>query len=353
MNSQTWMIYGANGYTGTLIADEAKRRGLNPVLAGRNAKACAALGERLGLESRVFSCGSPDEIEAQLRGLSLVLHCAGPFSKTSAPMLAACRRAGVHYLDITGEISVFEAILSQDQLLRDEGIVAMPGVGFDVVPTDCLAASLKEALPDAHQLRLGFRPSGAISPGSAQTMVEALGEGGAIRRDGKLVRVPAAYRVRQVAFQPQKPRLAMTIPWGDLSTAFRSTGIPNIEVYVPTTARNVRMMRLAYSARGLLRRSAVQNLLKSLAKRFMKGPSAVALSTRECLVWGEVSNEAGHVTVKRLRLPDAYAFTAISALAVVTRVLAGEVKPGAWTPSQAFGSWFVLEIEGVRVLEGA
>ena len=103
-----WLIYGANGYTGELIAREAKKRGLNPILAGRNAAKVAALAQELGLEHRAFDLGSPIEIGSHLGGVALVLHCAGPFSATSAPMIAACIQAKAHYLDITCEISVFE-----------------------------------------------------------------------------------------------------------------------------------------------------------------------------------------------------------------------------------------------------
>ncbi len=101
-----WMIYGASGYTGELIAREAKHRGLKPIFAGRSADKVAALATELDCECRVFGIGNPDEMARWLQGVGLVLHCAGPFSATSAPMITACLKARAHYLDITGEISV-------------------------------------------------------------------------------------------------------------------------------------------------------------------------------------------------------------------------------------------------------
>src|ERR1041385_8703814 len=109
-----WMIYGANGYTGELIAREAIRRGLRPIIAGRNRTKIADLGQQTGLETRVFDLGDAPAAVESLNSVTLVLHCAGPFSATSAPMIDACLKSRAHYLDITGEISVFEHAMSQD-----------------------------------------------------------------------------------------------------------------------------------------------------------------------------------------------------------------------------------------------
>ncbi len=219
------MIYGANGYTGELIAREAVKRGERPVLAGRNAAAIEPLARELGLEWRAFDLARPD-----LSGVQLVLHCAGPFMHTSRPMVDACLAAGVHYLDITGEIAVFEAVFRRDAEARQRRVTLLPGVGFDVVPTDCLAAQLHAELPDANELWLAFFTRSGVSRGTLRTMIEGAGLGGAIRRDGRIKVVPQMYDVQEIPFT-SGPKLAMTIPWGDISTAYRSTGIPNIRVY--------------------------------------------------------------------------------------------------------------------------
>src|SRR5436305_15188118 len=112
MTDRPWMIYGANGYTGELAAREAVARGLRPVLAGRNARAVAELALELGLDSRAFALDDPAAAAHGVAGMAAVLHCAGPFVRTSRPMVDACLAAGAHYLDITGEIAVFTAILS-------------------------------------------------------------------------------------------------------------------------------------------------------------------------------------------------------------------------------------------------
>jgi short subunit dehydrogenase-like uncharacterized protein len=196
----TFMIYGAYGYTGQLIAREAKTRGMKPVLGGRSADKLATLARELGFEHRVFSLGSPDEIAPHLQGLGIVLHCAGPFATTSAPLLDACLRSKAHYLDITGEIAVFEHAQSKAEDARAAGVVVCPGVGFDVVPTDCVAATLKAALPDADHLALGFDSDSVLSAGTAKTTVEGIPQGGKVRQGGKIVDVPHGYLVRRIDF---------------------------------------------------------------------------------------------------------------------------------------------------------
>jgi short subunit dehydrogenase-like uncharacterized protein len=341
-----WMIYGANGYTGKLIAEEAKRRGLAPVLAGRNAPAVESLARELNLESRVFSC---DRIGQNLSGVDLVLHCAGPFSATSQPMIEACLQSKSHYLDITGEISVFEKIHAQTERIRQAGIVAIPGVGFDVVPTDGLAAMLKEKLPGATKLALAFKSGGKLSAGTAKTMVEGLGHDGAIRRDGKIVSVPKAYDVRMIRFNKQEEP-AVTIPWGDVSTAYYTTGIPNIQVYIRTNDSAIRTMKITNRLKPLLGLRPVQVALKKLAGRMATGPAEAERSALKCFLWGEVSAADGRRAELRMETPDGYALTVVTALAAAERVLNGQVAPGAWTPSMAFGSKFILEFDGVKVL---
>ena len=220
------MIYGANGYTGRLAARYAKDHDLSPVVAGRDANTSAA-GRRTALESRIFDLADVAVATRNLEGIAAVLHCAGPFSATSRPMLAACLRTGTHYLDITGEIAVLEATHSRNQEFIDAGIVVIPGVGFDVVPTDCLAAMLKRELASATHLKLAFMPrDGKLSPGTAKTMVEGLPEGGRIRENGRIVNVPPAHKVETIPFTESLSATAVAIPWGDVATASTPRGFP-------------------------------------------------------------------------------------------------------------------------------
>ncbi|MDQ3281725.1 MAG: saccharopine dehydrogenase NADP-binding domain-containing protein [Acidobacteriota bacterium] len=332
-----WMVYGANGYTGELIAREAVRRGIRPILAGRNAARIEALARELGCEWRAFDLDKPD-----LRGVELVLHCAGPFIHTSRPMVDACLAAGAHYLDITGEIAVFEAIFVRDAEARQRNVTLLPGVGFDVVPTDCLAAMLHSELPDANELTLAFYARGAgVSRGTLKTMIEGAGYGGAIRRDGKIVTVPQLYDVRTIPF-PSGPRLAMTIPWGDVSTAFRTTGIPNIRVYSAQSPRAIARMRWMQRVLPLLRIRALRAIALRFANR-QQGPSAAVRETAKVELWGRVANARGEERTRTMTVAEGYQFTVRSSIAAVERVLA-HPRGGAFTPAALLGAEFVTTI---------
>jgi short subunit dehydrogenase-like uncharacterized protein len=339
-----WLLYGANGYTGELVARRAVGAGERPVLAGRGAEAVGRLAAELGLESRVFALDDPGAVDRGLGGMSAVLHCAGPFSRTAAPMAEACLRARVHYLDITGEIEVFEGMAARHEAALGAGVTLLPGVGFDVVPSDCLAARLHRRLPSATDLALGFQGSARLSRGTATTMVENLHRGGAVRRDGRIVGVPAAWKTRVIDFG-RGPVPAITIPWGDVATAYRTTGIPNVEVYT-AAPRAVRVgLRLARPLRPLLGTRPVQSLLKARIRAAPPGPDPEHRRRARSFLWGE-ARDAREVVVSRLETLEGYELTSRTALLAVQRVRAGTVPAGFLTPARAFGPDFILEVEG-------
>ena len=342
------LLYGANGYTGRLIAEAARREGLRPVLAGRRSEAVEPLAKSLGCESLCFPMTDPELVTRMLEPFGALLLAAGPFSKTSAVALESCLRAKTAYLDITGEIDVFEACFARHPEAVTAGIPVLPGTGFDVVPSDCLAATLAEKVPGAARLTLGFRVF-KPSAGTAKTMIESAPKGGAVRVDGRIVRVPPAWKTMSIPF-PDGPALAMTIPWGDVSTAFRSTGIPNIEVYMAVPPSAISAARRTAFLAPLLSLGAVQGFLKARVERSVQGPSEEDRSRERSLLWGRVSTcNAEREVTGTLETPEAYALTAATAVAISRKVLAGEVKPGAWTPSQAFGARFIETIPGCRL----
>jgi len=241
---KTFLIYGANGYTGELIARESAKRGLNPILGGRSQNKVEPLAKELGLTCRTFSLEDKKSLEYTLKEVDFVIHCAGPFSLTADLMVKACLRTKTHYLDITGEIAVFEAMAALDEKAKEAGIMIMSGVGFDVVPTDCLARHLKNRLPSATDLELAFYGLGRISHGTQSTMTMNIGKGGAIRKDGIMTSVPAAWKTQEIDFGDVQ-RTGVTIPWGDVSTAFYSTKIPNIKVFTVVPEKTLKMMKMS------------------------------------------------------------------------------------------------------------
>src|SRR6266567_2721170 len=287
-----WLIYGANGYTGRLLAHGAREAGLEPIVAGRNPQAIQSLADALALKHRVFGVDDAAALRNSLAGIAVITNCAGPFSATANKMIDACLATGTHYTDITGEIDVFVDAHRRHSAARAAGVVLAPGVGFDVIPTDCVAACLKEALPGATHLALGFQGAGAISPGTARTSIEGLKRGGRARVDGRIVEVPLAYRARMIDFGTG-PRLAVTFPWGDVATAYFSTGVPNVEVYVATSPKGLLRLKRLNRMRRLLAIGPVQAIAKRIAGKINTGPSPERLATDTTFIWGEARDAVG------------------------------------------------------------
>jgi len=340
------LIYGANGYTGELITRFAAERGMRPILAGRNEKAIRKIAEKHSLEHRIFALDETEKLDGTLQEVKMVLHCAGPFSLTSKPMVEACLRTKRHYTDITGEIAVFEASARLDEKAKDAGIMLMPGVGFDVVPSDCLARHLKDRLPSATHLTLAFYGIGRISHGTQATMTMNVGRGGAIRKDGKVTPVPAAWKTREIDFADGVIKRGVTIPWGDVATAYYSTGIPNIEVYTVVPPNLIKMMKLSRYLGWLLATGPVQKILQS--KIPPGGPSDDERAKGKSLLWGQASDDKGNRVEARLQTPEGYTLTALAALNIAEKILAGVFTPGYQTPAKAYGADLILEINGVE-----
>jgi short subunit dehydrogenase-like uncharacterized protein len=351
MSAARLAIYGATGYTGELIAREAVRRGLQPVLAGRNEAAVAEFAQELGCDYRIASLDDPGALDRALQGATVTIHCAGPFSATSAPMVAACLRQRSHYLDITGEIDVLEAVHARDPAARQAGVVLCPATGFDVVPTDCVAARLRQELPDATYLSLGFASRGRPSRGTLKTSIENLARGGRIRSAGRITPVAHAFRERDIDFG-EGMLTAVTIPWGDVSTAYWTTGIGNIECYIAMPAASIARLRRLNTFGGLLRLGPLQGLLKRMVSRGPAGPDAAARAANTMLVWGEAQAPSGDRVTARVRVANGYDVTVHASLAIAQHLLAGKpAEPGHRTPSQVMGSSFVETLPGSSRIE--
>lgn len=344
------LIYGANGYTGRQIAAAALARGLQPIVAGRNPAQIAAIGRQLGLPQRSFDLHDPQAVRQGLAGVSVVLHCAGPFSATAQPMLDGCIAAGAHYLDITGEYQVMDAIAARNAELLQAGIMAMSGTGMYVVPSDCLAAHMQRRLPDATSLELYIRALERLSPGTASTFVENMGLPNLVRENGVLVERPAGADRRLVDFQGKRVKL-VGLPWGDISSAWHTTGIPDIAVYMSLMPGAAPMMRLGGFFPGMLQRPGVQRFFMAQARRWISGPSAAYQSGQTAEFIAVASNARGQQCRTYLQVKEGYAFTVDSAVEIAMRVLAGKLQPGFRTPGGLFGPDFVLELQGSRRID--
>lgn len=342
-----FLLYGAYGYTGELIAELAIENGLKPILAGRNVEKTKALADKLGLKWITFEAKDKTAVKLALQNVDILLNCAGPFTQTVKEFIPACIAAKVHYLDITGEIEVFEYAKTQDEAAKEAGIMIMSGVGFDVVPSDCLAKFLKDELPTATHLELAFMGLGGVSQGTAITMVENAGEGGAIRENGKIKKVKTAYQTKVIDYGIKKMN-SVSIPWGDVSTAFHSTEIPNIKVFMAQPPKAIKAMEMSSYFSFALKNDFVKGFIKKKIKEREKGPNEEKRNSNYSYLWGKVTD--GTTTIEaRLITPEGYKLTSITALLITEKVLNGDFKIGFQTPSSAYSKNLILEVEGTEM----
>jgi len=337
------LVYGAYGYTGELIVEEMNERGIEFVVGGRNETKTRGLGVMADAEARVFAA---DEATPELDDVEVLLNCAGPFVKTHEPLVEACLETGTHYLDITGELAVFEALAERDREAEKADICVLPGVGFDVVPTDCIAGHLHERLPEATDLRLGFDALGAVTGGTVASAIEHASAGGKVRRNGVIEDTSVASASRTIDFG-RGERHAVTIPWGDVSTAYYTTGIENIEVTAPMPERVATLLRVSDPLLSVLSVGPVKSGLQALARRAFSGPSEAERERGRSYVWGEATDGERTVTT-RIETPEVYALTVDAATTAAQRIDDADTAPtGYHTPSSAFDPEFVLDLDGV------
>jgi short subunit dehydrogenase-like uncharacterized protein len=348
--SSDWMIYGANGYTGKLVAQLAKARGHNPVIAGRNRKKMEKLALELQLDYMAFDLSDVNIIAEAIADMELVYLAAGPFVHTSDPMIRACLATHTHYLDITGEIPVFENVFRYDEVARKNGIALIPGVGFDVVPSDCLAKHVAEQLPSATHLDIGIATLSRASVGTTKTVIEMAGNGGKIRQNGELIPYPIGVGKKRLRFMHGYYD-AMPIPWGDLSTAYRTTAIPNITTYMVLPSPVITLGAWTGGlSQSIMANKAVQQLAKGAVGLFISGPDEKHRHSARSYVYARASDERGGSVEAWLDTIEAYEFTAIASLLAVEQTLERRIA-GALSPALAFGKDFVLNIEGTRRLD--
>lgn len=343
------LVYGAYGYTGKLIVDEALKKNLSLVLAGRNTKSLQPMAEELQLPQIAFELTDPESIAKHLEGIELVIHCAGPFEFTAEVMAKACILSKTHYIDITGEYQVFEMLQQMDANAKEENIMLLPGAGFDVVPSDCLANMLKKELPTGNDLKLAFASQGSsLSRGTAKTMIENIHNGQYYREDGTLKQRKHGKSVKTINYGSFE-QISVAISWGDISSAHYSTGIENIEVFTGSTEKQIKQMKWANWLKPILSARWVKNILKNQLDKKPAGPSEKKRSNASMYLWGSIT-DGKNTEEKRLKTPNGYTLTALTAVLISQKILDGNFKVGYQTPSTAYGESLILDVEGCEMI---
>ncbi len=344
--TKSFLLYGANGFVGRAIAETAVEQGFRPILAGRNGREIESLAKELDLACRVFGLDDEDAMDEALEQIDVVLHCAGPFLSTYKQMVQGCLRTGTHYLDLTGELPVYMGVSRFGPEAQERGIMLLPGAGFDVVATDCLAVHLKQRLPSANRLTLAFYAHGPAGypPGTVNTFFQLIPYGDRVRREGRLVPAPRREKNRLIDFG-QGPKEATLITWGDLVMAYHSTGIPNIEDYGVLSMGTRWLMRAIRYARPLFSPRFLREMLR---RSVNSGSTAGERAATKTHVWGEVTDEKGGQATARLHGPDpGVGWTTICALDAIERVIAGDFRPGFQSPGSAYGPELGLQAHNV------
>jgi len=351
MQKDKVLLYGANGYTGTLIARYAKEYNISPILAGRNEKVISTIANQLNFSYRIFPLDTSASIQQQLQDVKLVIHAAGPFDRTAKQMLEACIATNTHYIDINGDISVFEMIKTYDASAKQAGVMLMPGAGFDVIPTDCIALDLKQKLPDATHLQLAFIPTnGQISHGTATTMATRIGEDAVVRINGKFVRKPLGFKGMWIDANGRQ-RFVMSLQWGDISTAYHTTGIPNVEAYTGMKPSVYRLLKFQFLINWLLRTKFIRRLLQNKINKAPAGPTDEQRASASTVVWGKAWNTDGKEIISQLTCADGYSLTAWGSLLITQKIMAGNYKAGYQTPAGCYGKDLVYEIKGSAAVQ--
>lgn len=355
MHSRTVLIYGAYGYTGQLITNTFINRGFKPIIAGRDAQKLTIQAKATGLESRLFAIDDAPGLKEALEGCFCLVNCAGPFSETFRPLIDACLETQTHYLDITGEYQVIEALSMRDKDARAAGIMVLPGAGFDVVPSDCLASYLKNKLPDASELTLaitsvqdGYHPGSGLSRGTLKTALMGF-SGETMIRDKGVITARGKPRTEMFTFLNQRKRLCQSVAWGDIASAWWSTKIPHIETWMSFPKRLMTVMQILYPIRRLINWRPLKEALLKKINQSPEGPTPEARAQSHAEILGIVRNSTGTDVRAVLTTPNGYTLTAEAVVTIVEKMLNGNVSCGFQTPATAYGYGLALEIDGVRI----
>lgn len=322
------LIYGATGYTGRMVARQAKAAGLDVTIAGRDPGRLAALAEELDVPSLAFGLDDSAAVRQGLKEVAVVLNCAGPFARTAEPLMRACIAAGAHYLDITAEINVYRLAEQLHDDAAAAGVLLMPGVGWDVVPTDCLAVHVARRVETPVSLRIALQVAGSMSRGSAVSAAEIIGAGLMARVNGSLVSTPDA---QPALFDfGDGPVPCAPLAFGDLVTAWRSTGIPNIAMFVNVTGD-------AFPGGDL--------------SKLPDGPSCDERDAQWARAVAEVTGADGSVARSVIETVNGYTYTPLAAVEAARRVLGGAARAGFDTPARLIGAGFAESIPGTTLLD--
>jgi short subunit dehydrogenase-like uncharacterized protein len=322
------MIYGGTGYTGRMASEYAKSLSLNFVLAGRTEAKVKTLASTLNVPHRVFDVDDAHRVDSALNGIRVLLNCAGPFARTAKPLIDACIRNKVHYLDISAELDSYLLAEKRDAEAKEANILLLPGAGSSVAMLGCLAGHVVERVESPSSIDIALHVSGPMSRGSAVSAAN-FAASCLQRLRGELVEQDAA-GTRQFNFDDGNGDVdcfPVTLP--DLITLWKSTSVANIRTFVHASG---------------------DAFVAGDPAALPDGPSVEQREANPYHVAVSVTAADGNVTRAVLHTVNGYTFTPVASVEAAKRLLTLQVRGGFQTPVGVFGSGFVESIPGSSIL---
>jgi short subunit dehydrogenase-like uncharacterized protein len=322
------LIYGATGHTGTLICNEAARRGINFEIAGRSEDKLSELAAQLNVPYHVFQVQETAGWEAALKGKTALLNIAGPFSETAEWAMEACIKFKVHYFDITAEVDIYRLTESKDEAAKAAGIMLLSGAGL-FASYDPLVLHTVKRVENPVAIRAAFKYSGGFTPGSIASSANIVNAGILVRKGGEIKKLNGS--VPAVFDFGNRPEECFPTPLGGVILCYKSTGIPDIEEYF--------QMALP-AASG-----------EAATVGISKTPDTDESSEERSKIVAEVTGENGEVVRSMIDMPSGYMPTVTSSIAIVSRALDGSYKTGFQSPASAYGEELLDSLSNVHITD--
>lgn len=317
----TLLIYGAAGYTGRLASEHANSLGLDFVVAGRaESSKTTNLAAELGVPSRLFCLDEPKLIDLALQDISVLLNCAGPFLRTAEPLMEACIRNKVHYLDVAAELDSYKLAEKHDQAAKEANVMLLPGCGGSVTMLGCLAGHAVERVKNPLSIDISLYVSGSVSRGSAISAAENMSADCFQRLNGELVKREPGNTI-QLDFdngEGDVTNYQVTLP--DVITIGKSTSVPNVRTFM---------------------HAAGDGFPTGDLNGLPDGPTAEQREASPYHATVAVTSADGTVSRSVLHTVNGYTFTGKASVEGSARVLAGIAQGGFQTPALIFGNAFI------------
>jgi short subunit dehydrogenase-like uncharacterized protein len=339
-NTKRIMLYGATGFTAGLMIDALKSLPCELILAGRNANTVETLARKHTTTHTAFALDNLETTQRHLRGIDLVINCAGPFAQTALAIVNAALLTRTSYFDITGELSIFMRIHHHHDAAIAKGITLIPGLGFDIAPSDCLAALLARRVKNPSSLTLAIATKNTrVSHGTLKTVVLESKNQVIARREDGIKNYDDLSLSRDIVING-KPRHCMRAPLGDLFCAHLSTGISNIDTFVAIPKNLAKFSRLLPLLSKLGQNNFAHMLIERAIESLPNGPTLEQQQQGSAYIYGEVVGANGMTEKAVMKTKEPYVYTADLMVAGVRSWLDKGLHYGFLTPSQAFGAQF-------------